>query len=274
MVPTLGNASSNSLVGPLTSSPVRLAAVASVDIAGQRSERKSRTAMQIRHAPFFRNCIAPRLGTFLRSTVGTHRASLVIGLTLTLAVTAVAGAQTPPAAVDDPNTQTDLVDLWLKIRGRSSPDKPREERRVTFVVAPAFGANPTFGATFGVAAQIAFRLGEADATRQSSSVASLTFSTKGQTLFNGRYSAFTRANRWFVEGDNRCYVSGQEVYPLGSDSPSESGVQSKYRFLRLHNTLLRHVGNDVYIGGGLLFDSHTHIRPADAAVDAWPGSAF
>src|SRR5262245_33958235 len=202
--------------------------------------------------------------------------TLIALIVAACASAASAQTQQPSPSADNP-AETDLIDVWLKFRGRTAAADAREERRVMLVIAPVVGANPTFGATLGVAAQIAFRLGDAagdNATRLSSSVSSLTFSTKGQTLLNVRYSAFTRANRWFVEGDNRFYLSGQDVYPLGSDSPSAAAVQSKYHFVRLHDTLFRHVGASVYVGGGLKLDSHTHIRPADAAVDAWDGSAF
>ena len=56
--------------------------------------------------------------------------------------------------------------------------------------APVIGAKPSSGALLGVAGNVAFYRGDPATTRISSMVASLTFSTKGQTALTDRFTMF------------------------------------------------------------------------------------
>ncbi|HEY7293071.1 MAG TPA: hypothetical protein VH583_24765 [Vicinamibacterales bacterium] len=182
-------------------------------------------------------------------------------------VSSLAAAQEPtPEAQADMVEQRDLLDLWHQLRREPDETEKRPEAQgVMLAVAPIIGWNPTFGMTFGAAAQIAFVDGDPEHTRISSSVSSLSYSTKNQVLFNARFDIFTNENRWLIEGDNRLYKSGQTVYGLGTDTPSSAGIDAKYNFVRLHETVYRNVGGAVYLGGGLLFDSHGSIEPGSTA---------
>jgi hypothetical protein len=50
-------------------------------------------------------------------------------------------------------------------------------------------------------------------------------------------------------------------------------VNTDYGFVRVHETIYRHVARDVYFGG-FLFDSHTNVQPADASDPNWPSSPY
>jgi hypothetical protein len=181
----------------------------------------------------------------------------------------------PPAAETEPAPQIDLLDAWHQWRRQpTDPEKRPEAQGLMIAAAPIIGWNPTFGLTFGGAAQVAFVDGDPLKTRISSSVTSLSYSTKNQVLFNARFDVYTSENRWFIEGDNRLYKSGQNVYGLGADTPSTVAVDARYNFFRLHDTVYRHLGSDVYLGAGLAFDSHTSIRPASASDAEWNAAPF
>jgi hypothetical protein len=189
-----------------------------------------------------------------------------------------ADAQTPsPSAAPPPQVvpQVDLLDVWHQFRNKpTQPDKRPEAQGVMIAAAPIIGWNPTFGMTFGAAGQLAFVKGDPQTTRISSTVASLSYSTKHQVLFNARFDIFTQDDRLFIEGDNRIYSSGQTIYGLGTDTPSSVGIDADYNFVRLHDTVSRNVGHDVYLGAGLAFDSYTNIRPATASAAEWSSSPF
>src|SRR5262249_23477403 len=132
---------------------------------------------------------------------------------LTLASTYAGAQETAPAP--DPDTQVDIIDVWHRIRNKQpDTEQPTEPGGRMIAAAPIIGKNPTFGVTLGVAAQVAFVAGHADTTRISSSVSSLSYSTKNQTLLNVRFDLYSAENRWLVQGDNRMYISGQGVYGL------------------------------------------------------------
>ena len=176
-------------------------------------------------------------------------------------------AQSPAAA-----PQVDVIDVWRMIRDQ--PPKPEGQDARMVAAMPIIGWNPTFGFTFGAAAQIAFIAGDPASTRISSSVSSLSYSSKNDLLLNVRFGLHSNENHWFVEGDNRMYVSGQRVYGLGTDTPSSGALAADYTFVRVHDRVYRRVRGPLYLGGGLLFDSHSSIEPADEADEAWTGSAY
>jgi len=202
---------------------------------------------------------------------------LAVSVVLVAWFSCAAFAQEPAQAADQavPVEQIDLVDAWRHYRGRPpDPGRGSEPAGLMIAAAPVIGWNPTFGLTFGAAAQIAFVSGDPKITRISSSISSLSYSTKNQVLFNARFDIFTSENRWFIEGDNRIYKSGQKVYGLGADTSSSAGVDTNYNFVRLHETVYRHLRSGVYVGAGLAFDSYSSIAPAGGAEVAWPDSAF
>jgi hypothetical protein len=175
----------------------------------------------------------------------------------------------------DAAPQVDVIDVWRMLRDQQPATETGQSSQGRMVAAmPIIGWNPTFGFTVGAAAQIAFVAGSPETTRLSSSVNSLSFSTKGDTLLNVRFGIHSNGNRWFLEGDNRVYVSGQSVYGLGSDTPSDGAVDADYTFVRIHDRAYRRVRGPLYVGAGLLFDSHSNIDPGDAAGEAWTGSPY
>ena len=167
----------------------------------------------------------------------------------------------------------DLLDLWRAIRHK--PPQTDEEPQGRMIAAvPVISRNPTFGLQFGFAAQVAFVAGDPATTRISSSVNSLTFSTKGQTFVNVKFNVYTADSTWMIEGDNRAYRAGEAIYGLGTSTPSTAALDADYSFLRFHETALRRVRGPLYLGGGLLFDSHSHIRPASVTEEEWNAGSF
>jgi hypothetical protein len=185
--------------------------------------------------------------------------------------------QIPAPAADElaMAPQVDVIDVWRMLRDQQpEPETGQEADRRMVAAMPIIGWNPTFGFTVGAAAQIAFVAGRPETTRISSSVNSLSFSTKGDTLLNVRFGLHSSENRWFIEGDNRFYVSGQSVYGLGSDTPSSNAVDADYTFVRIHDRGYRRIRGPFYVGAGLLLDSHASVEPDDAAGEGWASSPY
>src|SRR4249920_786696 len=96
-----------------------------------------------------------------------------------------AGAQQPPANAERtqadasaPPPEMDVFDLWRKVRHKENP--PAESwdyRKPMIAFAPVIGAKPSSGILLGAAGNVAFYRGDPAATRISSMVTSLTFST-------------------------------------------------------------------------------------------------
>jgi len=194
---------------------------------------------------------------------------------LRLAVAAALLLAPCSALAQDTAPQVDLLDLWRMIRNKPAQVKPEGEPQGRMVAAmPIIGRNPTSGFTFGVAGQIAFVAGDPKTTRMSSAVASLSFATKGDILVNVRFDAYTSDSAWLIEGDNRVYKSGEGVYGLGTVTPTSARIDADYSWLRVHETIYRRLRGAFYAGGGLLIDSHTHVRPSSVPDDQWNAGSY
>ena len=167
-----------------------------------------------------------------------------------------------------PDEQTDVPDL-IRAWRHKGPAPPSEPGQKMIVAAPIIGSNPSSGFLFGAAAQMALFRGDPSTTRITSGIASLSISTKKHVLFNVRFDSYSDGNRWLVKGDNRFQDTSQNIYGFGTATPVSAAVSSDYGFVRVHETVYRHLAHDVYVGGGVLFDSHTNVRPAEESDPNW-----
>ena len=137
---------------------------------------------------------------------------IAVLLTLLCVLPAPGAAQTPTSAAAPPDSTpastagtTDVFDLLRTLRHK--PPDPAAEvwdyRKPMKAFSPVIGSKPSSGALFGVAGNVAFYRGDPATTHISSAVASLTFSTKGQTSLTDRFTMFASGDRWRLDGDHR-----------------------------------------------------------------------
>jgi outer membrane protein assembly factor BamA len=197
-----------------------------------------------------------------------------------IAAPAAAQVAQPPAAsaagqVPDTTEMVDVADLIRKIRNKPPPDETETDyRKPMRAFAPVIGAKPSSGAIFGVAGNIGFYRGEPATTRISSSVASVTVSSKKQAGLNAHTMMFGRGDRWLLELDDRFQWTSQETFGLGTNTASASGEEVHFDFYRLSQTAYLRLRPNLFVGGGLHFDNHANVSPDDDEEEAWPGSAY
>lgn len=220
------------------------------------------------------------------------RTTMVIAALACVAGTSTALAQSPPpvggasasgtapaqAAPSGSAERFDLVDLLRKIRHKErTPDEeaaaanPNTRMRA---IAPVIGYKPSTGVLFGLAGNMARYHGDPTTTRISSSVASLNYSTKNQTLVNVRFSVFRPDDKWTVDGDNRLQWTSQDTFGLGAASSPDDPVNMKFDYIRLYETVYRRVYRNVYAGAGFHYSAHTHVGPGEDAEAAWDESPY
>jgi Omp85 superfamily domain len=181
----------------------------------------------------------------------------------------------PARAQGTPSDTVDLIDVWNQIRHEPVTPIDADSQEAMKAIAPVIGVKPSAGAMIGAAGNVAFFMGHPETTHISSVVASLTFSQKHQTSLSGRFALSTKDNRWRVDGDNRAQWTSQDTYGLGTSSEIGSGVNAKYDFFRVHETVFRQIRPSLFAGLGLHFDDHTNIRPGESVSDAdWDATAF
>jgi hypothetical protein len=175
--------------------------------------------------------------------------------------------------------QVDVGDLWRIVRDKPPSESPdaatggNERRRFVFM-APAIGYRPSHGFTAGVAADVAFYLGDPRTTRLSSMATGLRVSTKQQVLGNIRFAAFSNRDAWLFQGDDRLWWTSQDTYGLGGDTPSADVENVKYDQFRFFQTAYRGVARGLFLGIGLNISDHVDVRPGSGAPTDGEESAY
>jgi outer membrane protein assembly factor BamA len=204
---------------------------------------------------------------------------------------AASRAQTPPSGANAPAKtdqqaaapspaaeEFDLVDLWRRIRHRElTPEQQAEAadpKARMRAIAPVIGYKPSSGAMIGVAGNMARFLGDPKTTRISSSVMSLTFSSKKQTSLTVRFGVFSPGDRWSLDGDNRLQWTSQDTFGLGTITSPDDKINMKFDYIRVYNTAYRKVYRNLHAGVGFHYSARTGIGPGKDAESAWADSPF
>jgi Omp85 superfamily domain len=208
-------------------------------------------------------------------------ASLAVAILVVAA--SAADAQTPSTQSDPPLAAepqaaetTDVIDLWRKLRRKDSDSEPAvwDYRKPMMAFAPVIGAKPSAGLLLGAAGNVAFYRGDPATTRISSVVASLTFSTKGQTALTDRFIVFARDDRWRLDADHRFQWTSLEISDLGTSADTRAGVQANYDFFRLYHTAYYRLLPGLFAGAGLYFDNHINVGPDEGSEGEWAESPY
>jgi outer membrane protein assembly factor BamA len=213
-----------------------------------------------------------------------HLIRIVAAMLAVLVMGGVAIAQTSTSQAEQapvtPAEMTDIFDVWRAFRHQpKEPATASDDRKAMKAFAPVIGAKPSAGVLLGAAGNVAFYRGDPNTTRISSMVASVTFSSKGQTAITDRFTVFGSDDRWRLEADHRFQWTSLATPALGTSANSDDSMLADFDFLRLHHTAYYHLGRGFYAGGGIYFDNHINIGPHvdddDEQPDAeWPASPF
>ena len=163
----------------------------------------------------------------------------------------------------------------------SSMALAEEEKELAFVpkkgdtyfrVIPVVAANPTFGVLYGVATSLSGYVGDPKTTRLSTSLGTLTYSTKKQLMFTYKSNVYLEADDWILLGDWRYFDTSQSTYGLGTgdiDTKFKNFTPSTYpddeqniefKYIRFHETAFKKIVTNAYVGVGYHLDMHYDIN--------------
>lgn len=183
--------------------------------------------------------------------------------------------------------QSECVDQDIKDIFRSK-DKKFEEPKIvikkpSIILIPVIASSPATGFQLGVAGQAAWYNDAPEDTRISQASANATVTAKGQVLITMKSTVMGKHDKWIYTGDWRYYFYSQSTYGLGTNAPDSAsleyginigGVDAEanpgeqpmdFRWLRLHETALREVRDNLYVGLGYHLDIYQNI--ADLNLD-------
>jgi hypothetical protein len=148
-------------------------------------------------------------------------------------------------------------------------------------ILPAIGYNPAMGALFGVTGTLGMYLGPLASTTISSLQGVALYSTMNQLTIQVSTQVLTARNEWELQGDWRFLLFNQKTYGLGTgpQAMSAPGMVQDFNLVRIHETVLRKIWGELYVGIGYRLDSYYGVedRGMDLAGPAplvSPGYAY
>jgi hypothetical protein len=155
--------------------------------------------------------------------------------------------------------ERDITDVYRSVfKLKPKPQKADSlTKKPTYTVIPAIGYTLVSKLSAVVTGNTAYKTGP-DA-RESTVTASASFSITKQFTFFLESSNWSKNNKYNFVADYRFYQYPQSTFGLGSSSNIKHEDPMDYRYVRIYQTVLRHVTGNLYMGGGYIIDNHWGI---------------
>ncbi|NJN42892.1 MAG: BamA/TamA family outer membrane protein [Flammeovirgaceae bacterium] len=157
------------------------------------------------------------------------------------------------------STQVDLIDILVGKEKIEKTNQNRSARKIHFTILPTSSSIPGGGTAIITAVNAAFVLGDPTLTNVSN------IYIIPYTNFAGKYGLYLRPNiwlnknQWNLIGDYRIAHIPQYTWGLGGNTSELSRTLVDTDYLRIYQTALRRIGQDVYVGIGYELDYHYNI---------------
>lgn len=157
------------------------------------------------------------------------------------------------------NTQKDLPDVighWLKKKQSTKVDSVTI--KPTFTIVPAIGYTLVSKLAVVLSGNMVFRTGPQ--SRISTIVASSSVTQNKQLTLPIQSNIWSPHNTINFVGDFRFYKYPQSTFGLGSGSKIKNEDPMDFSYIRIYETILRHLGGNLYAGLGYIIDDHWNIK--------------
>ena len=158
--------------------------------------------------------------------------------------------------------QRDLADVFNQLlykKKDSLSNRVIKPVKYNFSIVPAIGYTLSTGVAGILATNVAFFTDDPGRTNVSNVAVQLVYSAKNQLTIPIIANIWTRDNQFNFTLDWRYYKYPQDTYGLGGHSSLENADLLDYQHLRLHQSVLKKIASNVYVGVGYFFDYHWDI---------------
>ncbi|MBS1589737.1 MAG: hypothetical protein JST52_09015 [Bacteroidetes bacterium] len=163
----------------------------------------------------------------------------------------------------------DIVDVYHWFRGnplvRNAEDTFSLSRKLHISLVPAAGYTLQTGAAGIIAANAGFYTNKANLsqTKISTVSASLTYSQREQIIIPVLSSIWLKKNRYNIVGDWKFVKYPSYTYGLGGYTTLDDQYTIDYNAIRVHESILREITPNFYLGAGYAFDYFWNIEEDD-----------
>jgi hypothetical protein len=167
----------------------------------------------------------------------------------------------------DYSKERDIKDVFRRKSKNKKPFLENEDltqgRQMHFSFVPALGYTLQTGFAGILSANLAYFNDNKADTKLSSISTSVTYSQYNQTIVPLQADIWTKNNKFNLISDNRFIAYPSDIYGLGGRTDPNKGVTINFSALKLHETVLKAVSKDFYIGAGIYYDNFWNIKALD-----------
>lgn len=160
--------------------------------------------------------------------------------------------------------QKDIMDVLHQIRKKKGEKikvtEPIKPGKILYSIVPAAGYTLSTGFTGILTANAAFYLHDIATTNISSVGTSFVYTQYNQIMVPVQANIWTKNNGFNIIIDWRFFKYPQDTYGLGGHSIEANADNINYQHLRLHQTVLKRIGNDFYTGVGYFMDYRWNVK--------------
>jgi len=162
--------------------------------------------------------------------------------------------------ISDSAKQKDIIDILQKVLDKTTPATKRAlPKKANFSVIPYGGYTLSTGFVADISGNVGFYTSSSHNENYSIIAADLSYDTKTQKIFLTRSEIWSDNNNYKLVSDLRFEKYPTDTYGLGTFTTFATDNDIDFYYLRVYETLLKRVGNDLYAGIGYNIDYHYDI---------------
>ncbi len=172
---------------------------------------------------------------------------------------------TTASAVD---SMLDVIDVLHRLVNKNAPKRRKasdgtKSNKLRVSAIPAAGYTLQTGFAALLSANAAFHTEKTAKENVSVIVTSITYSQYKQIILPVLGDIWTKNNKYNIQIDWRYLKYPSLTYGLGSYTKLSDGYDIDYSTVRLHQTVLRSIGHDLFFGLGYNLDYYWNIKETD-----------
>ena len=172
-------------------------------------------------------------------------------------------AQVNTVAPLDGRKERDMSDVIHSLTKKKKVDTANDsinERKYHFSFVPAVGYTLQTGFAGVISANLAYETDTNQTTKVSSISTSFTYSQYKQSIIPFLLDVWTKDNKYNIISDNRFIQYPSDIYGLGGKTDPNQGITINFSGLKLHETLLRSINKNLFVGVGIYYDNFWNIK--------------
>ena len=163
----------------------------------------------------------------------------------------------------DSSKERDLKDVFRR-KSKNVTNEEQANKKYQFSIVPAVGYTLQTGFAGIISANLAYKTDNNPNTKLSSITTSFTYSQYHQSIIPLLADIWTGNNKYNIVSDNRFVQYPSDIYGLGGRTDPNKGVTINFSGLKLHETVLRAVNENLYLGLGFYYDKYWNIYAIDS----------